>query len=254
MNRVSPPHESKRNTSSAWILRLTLGSVLIGVSVWGIALCHEIFRGSIGSGSVPGDTGFVNVAAWAAWALFFGPLAGVGVAMVWSMLRKMDALDQVAFWLAGRAGRPDALVGSAGQYTGIAEGSNTSDPHGLEDLSAETVERLQRTATRAATILGGLAGVFMFGIGIFGLIFLLFFPQTNIGSSIYVPLATSRFTITFALFFGMLVLLGLVFLEHTFRRENGSWLLPLKVFTYIVRRRARLGEHHLPSTKQHPRV
>jgi hypothetical protein len=172
----------------------------------------------------------------------------------------MGALDQFAFWLWERAGRPDALLVNTGQYGGMAPESETSDPHGLENLSAETVERLQRTATRAATILGGLAGASLLGLGIFGLIYLLFFPRTTAGSSIYVALGTGRLTITFALFSGMLVLLGLTVLQHTFRRENNGWLLPLRVFTYMIARRRQAGERairagqHLPDTKQHPRV
>jgi hypothetical protein len=260
MNTALPPYEKKRNASRAWIFRLALGAVLIGVSVWGIALCRNIFRVYVGPDSLPVDSVFANLGAWAAWALFFGPLAVAGVVLVWLTLRKMGALDQFALWLGERAGRREALLVNARQYGGIAPGSKTGDPHGLENLSAETAEHLQRTATRAATILGGLVGTTLFGIGIFGLIFLLFFPQTNIGSLIYVPLATGRLTITFALFFGMLVLLGLVILQHTFRRENNSWLLPLRVFTYMIAKRRPAGQRailpgqHLPDTKQHPRV
>jgi hypothetical protein len=247
MNTVIPPRESKGNASSAWIFRLALGALLIGVSVWGIALCRQIFRGSIGPGSVPGDSNFVNLGAWASWALFFGPPAVAGVAIVWSTLRKMGALEHFVFWLSERAGRHDAFLSKANQSSG------------LENLSTETVARLQRAATRAATILGALIGASLLGIGIVGWVSLFFFSRPHAGSSVYLPLATGRITITFALFSGLLVFLGFTILRRTFRRDNNGWLLPLRLFTsIIVRRRAgeRTGhtEQHPSVTKQHPRV
>jgi hypothetical protein len=255
-----PPHEKKANAWSAWIFRLSLGAVLIGVSTWGIALCRQIFRVFVGPGILPQDSSFANLGAWAAWALFFGPLAVAGVAMVWSTLRKMGALDHFASWLGDRAGQPDPYLAKSSQWGGVARGSESGDPHGVESLSAETVERLQRSAARAATILGALAGAFLLGIGILGMVSLLFFSGSTASNSIYVPLPTGRLTITFALFSGMMVLLGLAILQQTFRRENNSWLLPLRVFTYMIVRRRQAGEpnirsgRHLPDKKQHPRV
>jgi hypothetical protein len=260
MNMAIPPHEKERNASSAWIFRLALGALLIGVSVWGIKLCREFFRVWIGPDSLPSDSSFVNLGTLAAWALFFGPLAIAGVVMVWSTLRKMGALDQFAFWLRERGSQPDALLVNARGNGGIVPGSTANDAHGLESLSAETVERMQRTATRAATVLGCLVGALLLGIGVFGLIFLLFFPRTNPGGSIYVPVATGRLTISFAVFSGMLVFLGFTILQGTFRRDSNSWLLPLRVFTYMIVRRRQAVERaihpgqHLPDTKQHPRV
>jgi len=252
MNTAIPPHEKKGNASRAWIFRSALGAVLIGVSAFGITLCREIFRVSIGPGSAPGDSTFASLGAWAAWALFFGPLAVGGVAMVWSTLRKMGALDHFASWLGERAGRPDALVGNASPYGEIAPGNKTSDPHGLESLSAETVKRLQHCASRAATVLGGLAGAFLLGIGILGLVSLLFFSGSTASSSIYMPLATVRLTVRFAVFSGMLVFLGITILRHTFRGENSGWLLPLRMFTFIVLRR-RASEIRSPSSREKDR-
>jgi hypothetical protein len=258
MNPAVPHHQGKRNDSRTWIFRLVLGALVIGVSVWGISLCRQIFRVSIGPDSVSGDSSFANLGTWASWVLFFGPLTIAGVAMVWSTFRKMGALDQFASWFWERAGHPHTLLAKTGQSFGIAPGNEGRDPHGLEGLSTETVERLQRSAVRAATILGALAGAFLLGIGIFGLVSLLLFSGPQAGSSIYVRLATGRITITFV-FSGMLVFLGYTILQRTFRRDNNSWLLPLRVFTYIiVRRRAgeRTGraEQRQPGTKQHPRV
>jgi hypothetical protein len=247
MNSSIPPHEQKGNASNALIFRLVLGAVFVCLSVGGISLCRDIFRTSTGPGSVPGDSSFANLGAWAAWALFFAPLAIGGVALVWSTLRKMGALDRLGFWLEDRAGRPDAVLSKANQSSG------------LESLSTETVERLQRTAARAATILGALAGAFLLCIGIVGLVSLFLFSRPPAGSPVYLPLGTGRITFTFALFSGMLVFVGFAILQRTFRRDNSSWLFPLRLFTYVVVRRmagerTSLTEQQRPRTKQLPRV
>jgi hypothetical protein len=259
MNVPIPSHKKKESPWRAGILRLAIGAMLIVVSIWGISLCRGIFRVYVGPGSLPGDSLFASLGAWATWGLFFAPLGIGGAALVWSTLRKMGPLNHFASWLGDRAGHPDSYLTKSSQWGGVARGSESGDPHGLESLSAETVERLQRSATRAATILGALAGSSLLGFGIFGLGYLLLFSGPSAGSSIYVPLATGRVTIFFAVFSGMLVFVGITILQQTFRRENSSWLLPLRLFTYlIVKRRAaerasRTGPH-LTNTKQHPRV
>jgi hypothetical protein len=259
MNAPTPPHKKKESPWRAGTLPLAIGAVLIVVSIWGIPLCRGIFRAYVGPSSLPGDSLFASLGAWATWGLFFAPMGIGGVAMVWSTLRKMGALDRFASWLGDRAGHPDSYLAKSIQCGAVARGSESGDPHELESLSAETVERLQRSATRAAMILGVLAGSLSLGIGIFGLGYLLLFSGPSAGSSIYVPLATGRVTISFAVFCGMLVFAGTTILQQTFRREDGSWLLPLRVFTYmLVRRRVgeRTGhtEQHQPNTKPHPKV
>lgn len=259
MNIAISPTLHKRRPWGAWILRLTIGAVLIGVSVWGVALCREIFRSSVGPGSVPGDSGFASLATWAAWALFFAPLAIGGMALVWSALRKMGAFDLFAFWLQGHVGEPEGLVANATQFGGIVRGGSPDDPHGLESLSGETVERLHRTAARTAIILGGLTGALLLGVGFFGLGYLLVSSWADASNAIYGHLAVGRALIAFALFSGMLVLAGLTILQQTFRRDNGIWLLPLRIFTHMILRR-RAGERsklvgqRQPTTKQLPKV
>jgi hypothetical protein len=238
MNTAIAPRKKKGNASSALIFRLALGAGLIVLSVWGIVLCHGIFRGSIGPGALPSDSSFVNLAAWAAWAVFFCPLAIAGVTTIWSTLRKMGTLD----------------------YGGVVSGSETRDQHGVESLSTGTVERLQRAASRAATILSLVAGTFLLGVGIFGLSYLLFFSQPYSSNSVYANLAAGRLEFYFALLSGVLVLAGLAILQRTFHNETGGWLLPLRVFTYLVLRRSRAAQpagpapQHPPDTKQHPSV
>jgi hypothetical protein len=238
MNSIDPRHERKGNASRALIFRLALGAGLIVLSVWGIVLCRGIFRGSIGPGALPSDSSFVNLAAWAAWTVFFCPLAIAGVLTVWSTLRKMGVLG----------------------YGGVVSGSETRDQHGVESLSTETAERLQRAASRAATILGLVAGTFLLGVGILGLSYLLLFSRPYSSSSVYANLATGRLEFYFALLSGIFLLSGLAILQRTFRKETGGWLLPLRVFTYLVLRQSRASERagsaaqHPPDTKQHPSV
>jgi hypothetical protein len=259
MNSAIPPRAKNRNGPSAWLFRLALGAIFVGVSVWGIALCHEIFRSSVRPESLPGDSGFASLAAWAAWALFFAPLAVGGMALVWSGLRKMGALDRFAFWLEERTGRPNALVADPTQFGGSVRGGTHDDPHGLESLNTETVQRLQRTAGRVATILGGLVGAFLLGVGVFGLAYLLISSRADAGNSIYNHFAVGRAMTAFALSSGMMVLLGFTILQKTYRRDNSGWLFPLRVFTYIILRRQAsertgLAGQRQSGTKQLPRV
>ena len=260
MNAPIPPHKKKESPWRAGILRVAIGAVLIVVSIWGISLCRGIFRAYVGPGSLPGDSLFASLGAWATWGLFFAPLGIGGVAMVWSTLRKMGALDHFASWLGGRAGHPDSYLAKSIQWGAVARGGESGDPHGLESLSAETVERLQRSATRAATVLGVVAGSLLFGIGVFGLGYLLLFSRPSASSLIYAPLATGRVTISFAVFSGMLVFVGITILQQTFRREDNSWLFLLRVFTLTMFRRGQAGarsrgqQQNLPGTKHHPKV
>lgn len=223
-----PKPPSNNRASRAWIFRLALGVALIGLSLWGIPLCNGFFRQFVGPGSLPADAAFANLAARAAWLLFFGPLAAAGLATLWSTLRKMGVLDQLASWLAARGGHSQELP--------------ANDPPGVETLSPEMVYRLQHTAERTAVIFGGLIGASLLGIGIFGLVSLLFFSQPYPGGSVYISLATGRIVTHFAVASGMSVLLGLAILQRTFRKENGGWLLPLRIFTYVLLRHSRAGQ------------
>jgi hypothetical protein len=137
-----PLHKKKGNASSAWAFRLAVGAALIGLSAWGIYLCSGIFRAYVGPDSLPGDSLFASLGAWATWALFFAPLGTGGVALAWSTLRNMGALEHFASWLGGRAGYPESYLAKSSQWGAVARDSESGDPHGLESLSAETVERL----------------------------------------------------------------------------------------------------------------
>jgi hypothetical protein len=259
MTTPVPPRKKKGSPWRAGILRIAIGAVLIVVSIWGISLCRGIFRAYVGPGSLPGDSLFASLGAWASWGVFFAPLGIGGVALVWSSFRNVGALNRFAFWLEDRAVRPDTLLAKNVQIGGIVPQSKTDDPHGLESLSTVTVGDLQRAATRAATIIGGLAGTFVLGAGIFGLGYLLILSRTYSSSSIYDHFAVGRIMISFALFSGMLVLLGFTILRHTFGRDNNGWLLPLRVFICIISRRrtgkrTELAGQHRPGTRQHPRV
>jgi hypothetical protein len=236
MNPARPTSPRNRNSSRAWIFRLTLGVALVSLGIWGIPLCKGLFRASLGPGSLPTDASFANLAATIAWLLFFGPVAAAGVAIAWSTLRKMDAFDPVAFWLHRHTGISDGLAANHSHPSAIILMDQRDDRQGLESLSAESVKRLHRIGTRTAVILGGLVGAFLLAVGIFGLVSLLFFSRPSSGASVYPALLTARIAIYFAVASGISVLLGLAILQRTFRRENTGWLIPLQVFTRAILR------------------
>jgi hypothetical protein len=250
MNPTVPSQKRKGIALRAWIFRLTFAAMLLALSIWGITLCQEIFRVPIGPGSLPSDSSFASLGAWATWILFFGPVAAIGLVMTWSTLRKEGAFDRLASWLSGRLGRSDGSLASTDQAGAHVPGDGTHHPRGPENLSSDTVERLTRTATRTAVVLGALAGTSLLSIGIFGLICLRISGLYS-GSSIYLALITGRLTITLALLSGMSVLLGLAILQRTFRADRNSWLLPLRVFTYMALKR-RQTEQNARRTRPHP--
>jgi hypothetical protein len=262
MNPAVPKRETNRNASRREIVRLTFGGTLIGLSIWGMVLCSEVFRVSLGPGSSPMDSDFANLGARVSWILFFGPVAAAGIVTVWSTLRKMGALEQFASWLSAFAGGSGGLSEGHAPHAGVVSAGRTDLPHGLENLNAETVKRLQRTALRTAVVLGGLAGASSLGLGIFGLVYLLCIAKPYAGSSVYESWATGRLTIAFAVFSGISVLVGVTILLRTFRKENNAWLLPLQLFTYTVLRQGQTGrgaggagraQPHRPNRKPHPR-
>lgn len=226
-----------------WISRLLIGSGLLAVSVWGIGICHESFQTSLGPAQSPADPGFVSLGAWAAWFVFFGPVAAAGLLTVWFTLRKTGAMEEMAVWLAKRAGPSGGLLASNNQFEARSPRNGIDDPHGLKSLSDEQVEQLKLKATRAAFLLGMFAGISLLGIGVVGLVFLSSLSQPYSGSAPYVPLGTGRLTINLAVLSGMSLLLGLAVLRQTFRKENKAWMLPLRVFTYTLLRRQRASQN-----------
>jgi hypothetical protein len=96
-------------------------------------------------------------------------------------------------------------------------------------------------------------------VGIFGLGYLLISSRAVASNSIYEHFAMGRAMTAVAMFSGIMVLLGITILQQTFRRDNSGWLLPLRMFTYIVLRRraserAGLTGQRQSATKQLPKV
>ena len=196
-----------REVPTGWIWRVILGVGLIGLSLWGIDLCQTLFRTFMGKSPSLVDESFAKLAAGIAWFVFFGPIAVAGLAVLWSMLRKIGALD----WLERLGGR---MFHSQGDFLDRAEG-----------LSEEETADLIKGAHRIAILLGLSAGTFLILIGVLGLIFM--------------SAASAPFSITleFVIASGVSILAGLAILQRTLRKENNSWLLPLRVFTRLVLRR-----------------
>jgi hypothetical protein len=211
---------------------LAFGAGLVGVSLWGIRVCRELF----GPPMVPGDSAIdrssQGLAAGAAWFVFFAPVAAAGVALLWSALRRMGAFADAAE-LFGRLAEPGRASSAHGEREGATAGRTEADPHGLESLSTLEVTRLERLARRIVVLLGCTVGSLLVGVGIFGLGYLWLFSGPY-GSAVSGTLSAARISIEFAVLSGASSAVGLVVLRQTFTGENGSWLLPLRVFTNLV--------------------
>lgn len=255
MQYASSKHSEKGSRRGRWIIRLAFGAGLVGVSLWGIRVCRELF----GPPMVPGDSAidrsYQGLAAGAAWFVFFAPVAVAGVALLWSALRRMGAFAAAAEWFAERMERGRA--GSAhGKREGASAGRTEADPHGLESLSALEVTKLDRLARRIVVLLGSTVGSLLVGVGIFGLGYLWLSSRTYSGSAVSGTLGAARITIEFAILSGASLVVGLVVLRQTFTGESGGWLVPLRVFTNLVlarwwkEQRAQKKETRAPEDRQ----
>ena len=215
MGAVLATKGTQRERPTGWIWRMMLGVGLIGLSLWGIGLCQSLFRTFMGKNPSPVDATFAKLAAEVAWLVFFGPIAVAGLAVLWSMLRKVGALD----WLET-----------------LRERATASNDDQLEGLSEEETARLIKRGHQIAVLLGLAAGTFLILIGALGLILV---------SS---PSAPFSFTVWFGVASGVSILTGLAILQRTLRKEKNVWLLPLRVFTRLVLRR-----HSLSTRDDKPR-
>ena len=216
-----------RNASRGWVWRTMFGLALIGLSLWGIALCQQLFRTYIvGPGPTSVDTSFAKLGGWVAWFVFFGPIGAAGLIVLLSMLRKIGGLDRLgAFcekWI------PQEIT-SGGRLPGWRNFRGEEAPHdGLESLGDDQVAQLTRRGHQIALLLGLFAGAFFVLLGVFGLML--------------AKVSAFRLTIDFAILSGISILAGLAILQRTLRKEDNAWLLPLKLFTLRVLRLHSLSE------------
>lgn len=257
MNPAAHNPKSVERAPRGGIYRLLIGTGLLAISIWGFSVCRATFQTSLGPAQSPADPGFVSLGAWAAWCVFFGPVATAGFLTIWFTLRKMAALEKMSALLEKIAGRSVGLLAGNNQLVASGLEKGNDDPHGLESLSTEKIKQLESRATRAAFLLGVFAGVTLLGIGVFGLVCLSSVSKPYSSALSYVPLGTGRITITLAVLSGMSLLLGLAVLQRTLRRENNAWMLPLRVFTFAVLRREKASPSvrstaHPPDTKLLP--
>jgi len=138
--------------SASWIWRMMLGVGLIGLSLWGVGLCQQVFRTFMGVRPSPVDINFAKLAADFAWFVFFGPIAVAGLALLWSILRKISAPDSIE---------------TLGERIFHSEGNFHE---GSEGLSDEEAADLIKRAHRIAIVLGLASGTFLIVIGTLGLI------------------------------------------------------------------------------------
>lgn len=221
MSPAQPIGKDTPSASRGWVWRTMFGLALIGLSLWGIVLCQQLFRTYIvGPGPTPLDTSFAKLAGWVAWFVFFGPIGAAGLIVLLSALRKLDALDRLGtFWEKWISQE----ITSDGKPPSPRSFRGEEAPHdGLENLGDERVAQLTRRGHQIAILLGLFAGVFFVLLGVFGLML--------------AKVSALRLTIDLAILSGISILAGLAILQRTFRKEGSAWLLPLKLFTMRVLR------------------
>lgn len=210
------------NASIGWVWRMVFGLALIGLSFWGMALCQELFRTyTAGPATTALETSSAKLAGWVAWFVFFGPIGAAGLMVLLSGLRKLGTLDQLRGsreeWIA------QEIPSEAKPHSSHSSRSEEALHDGLESLGDEEVAQLTKRGQQTAVVLGLFAGGFFVLLGVFGLMF-----ATQ-------PIA-ARLTIDFAVASGVFILAGLAVLRRTFRKEDNTWLIPLKLFTQRVLR------------------
>lgn len=222
MNLEQLTTKGKRDASVGWAWRMMFGLGLMGLSLWGTALCQQLFRAYIaGPGPTALETSSARLGAWVAWFLFFGPIGAAGVIVFWSSLGKLGVLDR----LRALGEEPAAHEISSGVKPQDSRAFRTEEAlhDGLESLSDEKAAQLTKRGQQTAIVLGLFAGAFFVLLGVFGL----WFATQNM------PV---RLTIDIGILSGICILAGLAILQRTFRKENNAWLLPLKLFTLRVLR------------------
>ena len=221
----------KKDTSGGWIWRMIAGLGLVGLSLWGIALCQQLLRTFIaGPGPTALDTSFAALAGWAAWFVFFGPIGVTGVIVCLSALGKLGARERLGAFRGKWIATEEPSGGRSQDSRGFRSEEALHDS--LESLGDEEVAQLTKRGHQAAVLLGLFAGAFFVLLGVFGLIFA---AQ---------PMAV-RLSIDFAISSCISILAGLVILQRTFRKENNTWLVPLKLFTLrVLRLRSLSADHH----------
>ncbi|HKW64331.1 MAG TPA: hypothetical protein VJN89_17395 [Candidatus Acidoferrum sp.] len=236
MDVVLTTKRRERGVSVGWIWRITLGMGLLLLSLWGITICPRIFQTFIGPNPSPAETSSLKLAAAVAWFVFFGPILIAGLALFWSALRKLGALDRLEAWREERVARAYGLA-PGGNPQGSRFFANEENFHAqLGALGTEEVARLTQRGNRIALLLGLSAGIFFVLIGVFGLI-LVSSPSLRYSG-----------TIRFAIASGICILAGLKVLQRTLYKENNAWLLPLRAFAHLVLRR-----HSLSANRDNPR-
>lgn len=204
---------------------MMFGLALIGLSLWGIALCQQLFRTYIvGPDPTSLDTSFAKLAGWVGWLVFFGPIGAAGFIVFFSALDKVGALDRLRAFREERIAQEITIGVKPQDWRTFRSEESLHD--GLESLSDEKVARLTKRAHQTAKLLGLFSGAFFVLLGVFGLML--------------AKVSTLRLTIDFAILSGISILAGLAILRGTFRKEDNAWLLPLKLFTLRV-----LGLHSL---------
>jgi hypothetical protein len=209
---------------------LAFGAALIGAAIWGFWFCwavaHEDFI-------PPATSGIVLVLGW---MVFFLPIALLGAGVSRAAIRHL----RKAGHLRGSEAKVQIMPPQAPSVLNRPAQEVRTEP-----LDEATTRRLDQVADRAARIFSVSTGVLLLAGGLAGFVMgWIFTYRPAIGhsasaSSWQYQIGSFRLLTRFLVACGLAVLAGLVILRETFRKPSNDWLLPLKVFTGIVSRRAR---------------
>jgi len=207
-----------------WI-GMVIGAGLVGVSIWGLRFCGSMVR----SVAVASASDANRLAQTLSWLVFFAPIALVGVYFLGSNLRTI--------WTSAAAGRTPARADAVI----LPPQTGCSDHQYLEHAGAcqrplddATVRRLDKLGERTATILNVGAGLFLVTAGLCGFLAAWIFTHHPIRGQTY----SFGIPIRFLLLCGFLVFAGSAILRDAFKKADTAWLIPLKIFTLHVSRRA----------------
>lgn len=165
------------------------------------------------------------------WAVFFLPVALLGAGVSVAALRHLRS--------SGYLGGSEAKIQIMPPQ--LPAGPNgPAHPLRTEPLDDATIRRLNHIADRTARIFSISAGVLLLAGGLAGFVMswiVTYGPAVGRSSWQY-HIGSVGLLTRFLVGCGLAVLTGLIILRATFRKPTTEWLLPLRVFTGIVGRRA----------------
>lgn len=207
-----------------WIT-LVFGAALIAFSIWGFWFCRAVAHEDF----VPVSSRSIVVVL--GWAVVFLPVALLGTGVSVAALRHL----RTSGYLGGSQARIQIMPPQL-----PARPNGPAHPLRTEPMDDATIRHLNHIADRTARIFSISAGVLLLAGGLAGFVMGWIYTYHPPGGRAdwQNQIVGFRLMVRFLVGCGLAVLAGLIILRATFRKPDTEWLLPLKVFTGIVGRRA----------------